>query len=26
MFNTPLNNTQIIGLIFASVSIFLMNL
>ena len=26
MFNTPLNNTQIIGLIFASISIFLMNL
>ena len=26
MFNTPLNNTQIIGLVFASISIFLMNL
>lgn len=26
MFNTPLNNTQIIGLILASISIFLMNL
>lgn len=26
IFNTPLNNTQIVGLVFASISIFLMNL